>query len=85
MTYSVETTERFDKGFKRLDKYTQRMIQGWLEKHIADCQNPRAFGKGITANLANRSGQWKYRIYLRLRRICDGYTEYRFISKNRGK
>lgn len=55
MTYSVETTERFDKEFKKLDKYTQRMIKGWIGKHLVDCQNPRAFGKGLTAN---RSGQW---------------------------
>ena len=59
MTYSVETTERFDKEFKKLDKYTQRMIKAWIDKHLADCQNPRAFGKGLTAN---RSGQWRYRI-----------------------
>lgn len=59
MTYSVETTERFDKEFKKLDKYTQRMIKGWIGKHLVDCQNPRAFGKGLTAN---RSGQWRYRI-----------------------
>lgn len=59
MTYSVETTERFDKEFKKLDKYTQRMIKGWIDKHLVDCQNPRAFGKGLTAN---RSGQWRYRI-----------------------
>ena len=65
MTYSVETTERFDKEFKKLDKYTQRMIKGWIDKHLADCQNPRAFGKGLTAN---RSGQWRYRI-----------GDYRFI------
>ena len=25
MTYIVETTERFDKEFKKLDRYTQRM------------------------------------------------------------
>lgn len=59
MIYSVETTERFDKEFKKLDKYTQRMIKGWIDKHLAYCQNPRALGKGLTAN---RSGQWRYRI-----------------------
>lgn len=59
MTYSVETTERFDKEFKKLDKYTQRMIKAWIDKHLMDCHDPRAFGKGLTAN---RSGQWRYRI-----------------------
>lgn len=59
MTYSVETTVRFDKEFKKLDKYTQRMIKAWIDKHLVDCQDPRAFGKGLTSN---RSGQWRYRI-----------------------
>ena len=31
MKYSVETTERFDKEFKKLDKYTQRMIKAWID------------------------------------------------------
>lgn len=59
MTYSVETTARFDKEFRKLDHYTQRMIKAWIDKHLTDCENPRAFGKGLTAN---RSGQWRYRI-----------------------
>ena len=59
MTYSVETTARFDKEFKKLDRYTQRMIKAWIEKNLIDCENPRAHGKGLTAN---RSGQWRYRI-----------------------
>lgn len=59
MTYSVETTARFDKEFRKLDYYTQRMIKAWIDKHLTDCENPWAFGKGLTAN---RSGQWRYRI-----------------------
>ena len=43
MKYTVETTERFEKEFK----------------HLVGCENPRAKGKGLTAN---RSGQWRYRI-----------------------
>ena len=59
MTYKVETTARFDKEFKKLDRYTQKMIKGWIEKNLVDCENPRQHGKGLTAN---RSGQWRYRI-----------------------
>lgn len=59
MKYSVETTERFDKEFKKLDKYTQRMIKAWIDKNLNECENPRQHGKGLTAN---RSGQWRYRI-----------------------
>ncbi|WP_301860315.1 type II toxin-antitoxin system RelE/ParE family toxin [uncultured Megasphaera sp.] len=57
--YSVETTTRFDREFKKLDKYTQRMMKAWIVKHLVGCENPRIYGKGWTAN---RSGQWRYRI-----------------------
>ena len=59
MSYSVETTSNFDKEFKKLDKYTQRMIKAWIDKNLEGCTDPRQHGKGLTANL---SGQWRYRI-----------------------
>lgn len=67
MSFSVETTERFDKEFKKLDKYTQRMIKGWIVKNLEGCENPRQHGKALTAN---RSGQWRYRIG-DYRMICE--------------
>ena len=66
MKYSVETTSQFDKDFKKLDKYTQRMIKSWIEKNLINSTDPRQHGRGLTSN---RSGQWRYRIgYYRL--IC---------------
>ena len=59
MTYKVETTVRFDREFKKLDRYTQRMIKAWIDKNLVDCSDPRQHGKGLTAN---RSGHWRYRI-----------------------
>ena len=59
MSYHVETTAQFDKEFKKLDKYTQQMIKSWIGKNLQNCENPRAHGKGLTAN---KSGQWRYRI-----------------------
>lgn len=59
MSYQVETTARFDKEFKKLDKYTQQIIKSWIGKNLQNCENPRAHGKGLTAN---KSGQWRYRI-----------------------
>ena len=59
MNYRVETTSRFDREFKKLDRYTQKMIKSWIEKNLVACQDPRIHGKGLTAN---RSGQWRYRI-----------------------
>lgn len=59
MSYIVKTTPRFDKEFKKLDRYTMRMIKAWIEKNLINCEDPRIHGKGLTAN---RSGQWRYRI-----------------------
>lgn len=71
MSYSVETTARFDKEFKKLDRYTQRMIKGWIDKNLVDTEDPRQHGKALTAN---RSGQWRYRIgdYRLICQIDDG-------------
>lgn len=71
MRYSVETTARFDKEFRKLDRYTQRMIKGWIDKNLVDTDNPRSHGTGLTAN---RSGQWRYRIgdYRLICQINDG-------------
>ncbi|MBE6881230.1 MAG: type II toxin-antitoxin system RelE/ParE family toxin [Ruminococcaceae bacterium] len=59
MKYKVMTTARFDKEFKKLDKYTMKMIKAWINKNLVDCEDPRVHGKALTAN---RSGQWRYRI-----------------------
>ena len=50
MSYVVRTTPRFEKEFKKLDRYT---------KNLSGCENPRVKGKALTAN---RKGQWRYRI-----------------------
>ena len=59
MKYRVETTASFDKDFKKLDRYTQKMIKSWIVKNLVNCENLRAHGKDLTVN---RSGQWRYRI-----------------------
>ena len=59
MIYIVNTTPQFDKEFKKLDKYTQRMLVAWIDKNLENCTNPRIYGKGLTSN---RRGQWRYRI-----------------------
>ena len=75
MIYHVETTTRFDREFRKLDKYTQRMIKAWIEKNLDECSNPRIHGKGLTAN---RSGQWRYRIG-DYRLICEIYDNQLII------
>ena len=55
MSYVVRTTPRFEKEFKKLDRYTMKMIK----ENLSGCENPRVKGKALTAN---RNGQWRYRI-----------------------
>lgn len=59
MTYSVETTTRFDKEFSKLDRYTQKMLKNWIVKNLINCDNPRLTGKALKGNFA---GMWRYRI-----------------------
>ncbi len=71
MSYQIRTTDLFDKSFKKLDKYTQRIVKAWIVKNLVNCPDPRAHGKALTAN---RSGQWRYRIgdYRLICHIDDG-------------
>lgn len=57
--YNVILTADAKKELKKLDKHTSSLIISWIEKNLQGCENPRAKGKGLTAN---RSGQWRYRI-----------------------
>ena len=59
MKYRVETTARFDKEFKKLDRYTQRMLKAWIEKNLMQSSNPRLMGKALTGNF---KGLWRCRI-----------------------
>lgn len=57
--YSIETTEKFDKQFKKLDRSVQAMVKTWIVKHLAGTQDPRLQGKSLSGNL---KGFWRYRI-----------------------
>ena len=59
MKYNVEFSQRAVKDLKKLDKHTAALILGWVRKNLQGCENPRQFGKGLTAN---RSGEWRYRV-----------------------
>ncbi len=79
MMYEIYTTEKFDKAFKKLDRQTQKIIKSWIDKNLANTENPRRHGKGLTAN---RSGQWRYRIgdYRLLADIQDNKLIILFID-----
>ncbi len=59
MKYHVEFTKDALKSLKKLDKHTALLITAWIRKNLEGCEDPRVFGKGLTAN---RSGEWRYRI-----------------------
>ncbi len=71
MSYQVRTTNSFDKSFKKLDRYTQRIVKAWIVKNLVNNPDPRVHGKTLTAS---RTVQWRYRIgdYRLICHIDDG-------------
>lgn len=59
MKYKVSVTPKALKQLKKLDKYTQLIIRGWINKNLKDCENPRSHGKALKGNL---QGLWRYRV-----------------------
>ncbi len=56
--WSIETTDQFDREFKKLDRAVQRRVLAFLHD-VASLDDPRQRGKGLTANHA---GVWRYRV-----------------------
>lgn len=59
MRYTLVTTENFEKQLKKLDRSVQVIVVKWIRKHLENCEDPKAFGKVLTANM---KGYWRYRI-----------------------
>lgn len=57
--YQVRFEKRAQKTLKKMDKHQAGIIMAWIKKNLVETTNPRAYGKGLTAN---RSGEWRYRI-----------------------
>ena len=71
MKYKLLLSDDFEKQFKKLDRSIQIIIAKWIKKHLENCDDPRASGKALSANL---KGYWRYR-------ICD----YRLLVEIREK
>lgn len=67
MIYTFRMSKCFLKEFKKIDKYTQKIISAWILKNLSNTTNPYIHGKSLTAN---RSGQWRYRIGV-YRLLCE--------------
>ena len=59
MKYRVEFTKDALKQLKKMDKPSAALILGWIRKNLEGCENPRVYGRSLTAN---RKGQWRYRV-----------------------
>lgn len=57
--YRVELTERARRQLKKMDRFDAKILATWIKNNLDGCTDPRAFGKGLTAN---RSGEWRYRV-----------------------
>lgn len=77
--YKVEFTARARKQLEKMDRFDARIIATWIKDNLEGCTNPRAFGKGLTAN---RSGEWRYRVgaYRVLALINDGTITIEVLS-----
>ncbi|MGV0393700.1 type II toxin-antitoxin system RelE family toxin [Corynebacterium riegelii] len=58
-TYRVELTARARKQLKKMDRFDAKILATWIKNNLDGCADPRAFGKGLTAN---RAGEWRYRV-----------------------
>jgi mRNA interferase RelE/StbE len=56
--WRVETTDQFDREFKKLDRSMQRRVLAYL-RDVEGLDDPRQRRKGLTTNHA---GVWRYRV-----------------------
>ena len=59
MTWTGEFDDRARPELRRLDAPVQRGILRYLRERIATDEDPRRFGKSLTADMA---GLWRYRV-----------------------
>ncbi len=57
--YRVELTSRARTQLTKMDRFDAKILATWIKNNLDGCADPRAFGKGLTAN---RSGEWRYRV-----------------------
>ena len=57
--YRFETTKKFDKEIRKIDKSNAKLILKYIKKNILPLDNPRDKGKAL---LGDKKGLWRYRI-----------------------
>jgi mRNA interferase RelE/StbE len=59
MKWTLNYSEKAKKQLRKLDDNPRSIILSWMHKNIDGGDNPRKFGRPLTADL---SGQWRYTI-----------------------
>lgn len=59
MAWKIEFTPAAEKSLSKLGVDTQKRIVRFMRDRVANTDDPRRFGKGLSSNLA---GLWRYRI-----------------------
>ena len=57
--WRVELSEMARKELRKMDPGVRTILLKWVRKNLEGCDNPRAHGKALSANLA---GLWRYRV-----------------------
>ena len=57
--WTISYSDFYRKKFSSLDHSIQLMIRAWIEKHLINVDDPKAFGKPLSGNL---KGLWRYRV-----------------------
>lgn len=57
--YSFETTDRFDKQLRKMDKSNARLILKYIKNNILTLEDPRLRGKAL---VGDKQGLCRYRI-----------------------
>jgi mRNA interferase RelE/StbE len=57
--YRVKLEDAAIKALKKMDGSMRRLILSYIEKRLAGCRNPRAFGKALSHD---HRGEWRYRV-----------------------
>jgi len=65
--WSLRYSRRAEKQLAKLDPGIRRIIVSWLHTNIDGCADPRALGKRLSANHADK---WRYRVG-DYRVLCD--------------
>lgn len=52
MTWRLEYTKEAVRQLRKMGPADSKRVRDWMRKHIDGCEDPRAHGKGLTANLS---------------------------------